>query len=806
MATTYYTDIQKLYVAYFNRPADVAGLAYYEGVLEAAKGSATVMAQISADFAKSTEYTAAFSGKTNAEIVDIIYTNIFGHAADAAGNKFYADNLTAGKVTVANVVQEVAKGAQGTDLVAYNNKVTAAGVFTAAVDTDAEKAGYSGDAANKVAKAFLTSITDNVSLTANTTPAALNTAVAATVAAGTPFSVAGALAQISGAQASVDAYVKATVTTDVNTDGAKNAADIGAAQTKALTTVSTDIGGASGTLFAASTTSQVVRDALVSAQQATNAATLSTAQATLAADNAAIAKVAGLTDAVALVTASLSAQKSAVAAEVLTHADIQAKEAAFGTINGGTYSKSSTAITFTPAGGSAVVLADITNGKAALHTGVDATKYTGLTDLITSFNAEATAVANVTAANTNVANSQLVANMLDIAPDAAGTIGSTGLTEQGLIDALALQINTTTPKTVAAGDTPTLAQIQTELAVLNAKTDKTDYNAFKALVDAETVGLSSAQLTANGNVTTAANLLASDKTAAATAHSNYVTELTTFKAADTTLNAGTVSVSGNALVLTNGTTVTTLADLNATTKVATVHAGIDEVSNPDVTNLIAKYNADVNAAATVTTDTTNLTNLKATAAAVDATNPLTATQATDAAAVTAASAAITKLAKDVAALSTANANADTLAGLNASVKAYSDALKDKGFVIDTLDATHSGLVTQFGTAASDIFMVKGFDATIAAFGLQGTDSLFVGSGYTLVKGAIDADGVTANDAAMEIFVSTSGTDAVLQIETHAYSSNFMGTAGEIVTITLTGVDATTLHLDNGIITSGTPTV
>ena len=40
MATTYYNDLQKLYVAYFNRPADTAGLAYYEGVLENAKGDA----------------------------------------------------------------------------------------------------------------------------------------------------------------------------------------------------------------------------------------------------------------------------------------------------------------------------------------------------------------------------------------------------------------------------------------------------------------------------------------------------------------------------------------------------------------------------------------------------------------------------------------------------------------------------------------------------------------------------------------------------------------------------------------------
>ena len=207
MATTYYNDIQKLYVAYFNRPADAAGLAYYEGVLEANKGSAATLAQISADFAKSTEYTAAFSGKTSAEIVDIIYTNIFGHAADAAGNKFYADNLDAKKVTVANIVQEVAKGAQGTDLIAYNSKVTAAVAFSAAVDTDAEKAGYSGDAANKIAKTFLAGVTDSVTLAAATTPAVLNKTVGDVVAAGTAFTVVSAKANLDIANSALKSFL-----------------------------------------------------------------------------------------------------------------------------------------------------------------------------------------------------------------------------------------------------------------------------------------------------------------------------------------------------------------------------------------------------------------------------------------------------------------------------------------------------------------------------------------------------------------------------------------------------------------------
>ncbi|MGJ7914367.1 DUF4214 domain-containing protein [Massilia sp. LXY-6] len=684
MATTYYNDIQKLYVAYFNRPADAAGLAYYEGVLEAAKGSATVMAQISADFAKSTEYTAAFSGKTSAQIVDIIYTNIFGHAADAAGNKFYADNLDAKKVSLADVVTEVAKGAQGTDLVAYNAKLQAAAAFTAAVDTDAEKAGYSGADANKVAKAFLASVTDNVSLAAATTPAALNTSVATAVAAGTPFTLAGTLAQITAATKAVGTFVT-SVDVDSDASTVTKASDITGAQTTAVTKVAGDLSDtAAATLFSASTTSQAVRDALVANQQAVNAAALSTAQQTLAADNTKIAAVAGLTDAVSALTVAQAALKSAQTAEVSARADITAKEASFGVSNNGSaVTESATALTYvkaasgtTPA--TTITLATISGGKATLADGVDASKYTGLTELIASYNAEQTALSNVAKAQTNVTNTTLVTNMLDVAADSVGTITANGTayTETNLIKAIADTINGTTSGTVAAGATPTLAQIQTELAVLKAQTDQTAYTNFKGLVDAE--------------------------------------------------------------------------------------AGAGAAFNP----LVAKQAADTTAVSTISTT-------------------------------------IKTLATDVAALQAAQANVATLNGLQATVDAYAKVLSDKGYLVTPLDATHT---TNFAGAKSDVYT---FDAkstvtgsTIAAFGLQGTDALSVGTDYTLVNGAIGAKGVTGNDAVKEIFVSNNNGDAVLQIETHAYSSNVLATTGEVVTITLTGVDATTLHLNNGIITAG----
>jgi hypothetical protein len=191
MATTYYNDLQKLYVAYFNRPADPGGLAFWEGVVEKANGNT---AAVSAEFAKSPEYKDAFKGQTNEQIVDTIYKNIFGHAADATGKAFYAKALTENRITVDLVVKDIAGGAQGTDLTAFNNKVKAAEAFTTALDTDAEKAGYAGVDALKLAKDFIAGVTTDASYAAAIAPTNLNKVVADVVHAGTPFVMTSALA------------------------------------------------------------------------------------------------------------------------------------------------------------------------------------------------------------------------------------------------------------------------------------------------------------------------------------------------------------------------------------------------------------------------------------------------------------------------------------------------------------------------------------------------------------------------------------------------------------------------------------
>ena len=170
MATS--TDlIQQLYVAYYNRPADVAGLNYWVAALD---GGATID-QISKSFNSAAEYTAAYAGKSPEVIVDTVYLNLFGRHAESAGLDYWGPKVQSGAITVADLVKTISAGAvnaDGTanaDGLALANKVTAAEAFTTELNTagnEAERIAYAGGtaAALTAAKNYIASVTDDASL------------------------------------------------------------------------------------------------------------------------------------------------------------------------------------------------------------------------------------------------------------------------------------------------------------------------------------------------------------------------------------------------------------------------------------------------------------------------------------------------------------------------------------------------------------------------------------------------------------------------------------------------------------------
>jgi len=179
------SQIQNAYVAFFNRPADTAGLNYWSSY---AGNSADLLTT----FAQSSEYTSLFTGLNNTQAVNLIYNNLFGRDADLAGLNYWVGQLTNGSVKIANIADAVNKGALGTDATIITSKTAAATAFTTSLDTVAKVVAYSSVSTSGLAavKTWLSGVKDATTLATATSASGL-TAITTTVSSNATSTVAG---------------------------------------------------------------------------------------------------------------------------------------------------------------------------------------------------------------------------------------------------------------------------------------------------------------------------------------------------------------------------------------------------------------------------------------------------------------------------------------------------------------------------------------------------------------------------------------------------------------------------------------
>ncbi|OIJ43978.1 DUF4214 domain-containing protein [Massilia timonae] len=374
IVATHVAAVQELYVAYFGRPADPAGLDYWTNIVEAQGSTAAV----SATFAASPEYIVSYFGKTNGQIVDQIYTNLFGRTADTAGRAYWVNLLNNGTIKVDTIVAEVAAAALTTDAEIIENKVAAATAFTAAVDTDAEIAGYNGTAAVTLAKAFITGVTTDASLATAIATANLNAKVAEVVKAGTPFTVTAGLAAYETAQDNLADFVEehdgaTSVTLTADVDAAVGVVD--------GLVAGTYTGAAAG-----------VQAALLAEQVRLNNVALTTANTELTNANAAAAAVSSaLVAAIANKRSATVANEEAIEAAAASQVELDVAQASLNARVGGTLDVTPVAapatgttpvVTFENTDGDTVNLISINaRGNLVLATGVTEADYPGVTAL-----------------------------------------------------------------------------------------------------------------------------------------------------------------------------------------------------------------------------------------------------------------------------------------------------------------------------------------------------------------------------------------------------------------------------------------
>lgn len=171
-AAAYFDTVQKIYIAFYQRPADPAGLKYWAERIDVAGGNA---AAVVSAFATSPEAVALYgpiNATTIGTVIDGIYMALFNKAPDAAGKQFYVDGFTAGTFTAGTIALNILNGAANDDAVAVANKLQVANNFTQQVDgralTDAYfgtgtsfSATYSGDADAVAARDILKTVTSS---------------------------------------------------------------------------------------------------------------------------------------------------------------------------------------------------------------------------------------------------------------------------------------------------------------------------------------------------------------------------------------------------------------------------------------------------------------------------------------------------------------------------------------------------------------------------------------------------------------------------------------------------------------------
>lgn len=165
-AADYYDDVQKVYVAYYGRPADREGLLFWADQLNAANGN---LSEIINAFGTSAEATTLFGGLTVEQMVSAIYTQLFNRLPDPEGLDFYSQGIMNGTFTLASVMLDVLNGAKNADVAIINAKLAAADAFTDTffdgVNDTEEVLAYAGDDAAALAREWLAPVVDSTTAT-----------------------------------------------------------------------------------------------------------------------------------------------------------------------------------------------------------------------------------------------------------------------------------------------------------------------------------------------------------------------------------------------------------------------------------------------------------------------------------------------------------------------------------------------------------------------------------------------------------------------------------------------------------------
>jgi len=119
--------VQKVYVAYYGRPADPVGHAYWSARMDAEGQSLNA---IIAAFGNSEEFNRRYGGLTYSALVTLIYQQALGRDPDLGGLAYYVSELEAGRRTLQSITLDVLNGARtAPDAIVVSNRLEVAAYY-----------------------------------------------------------------------------------------------------------------------------------------------------------------------------------------------------------------------------------------------------------------------------------------------------------------------------------------------------------------------------------------------------------------------------------------------------------------------------------------------------------------------------------------------------------------------------------------------------------------------------------------------------------------------------------------------------
>ncbi|PID44030.1 MAG: peptidase S8 and S53, subtilisin, kexin, sedolisin [Gammaproteobacteria bacterium] len=111
-------QVVNAYIAYYGRPADTGGLAYWADRLQREQSLASIIDA----FGVSQEFTSRYGGLGSEQLVRNLYLQLFGRQPDIGGLNYWVGEFESGKKTLQSIALDVLFGARNDDLRIIQNR------------------------------------------------------------------------------------------------------------------------------------------------------------------------------------------------------------------------------------------------------------------------------------------------------------------------------------------------------------------------------------------------------------------------------------------------------------------------------------------------------------------------------------------------------------------------------------------------------------------------------------------------------------------------------------------------------------